>query len=278
MNGLKKFFVSIACILLFFCIMAFVASFAIKDIVQNGLIVTAVKEAVTENAPENQREELEKLVDKISEYPETNQIIESILDDYANYKTNKETSDRTIDLITEFCFNHKEEMAKLLDEEINFDLIESEAKEDFKNELKEGYTELLHNTTGKDAETISEVITVYKDISSSKQRYMLAGAIIFLIGLIVLLEWSSYKWLKPVGTTLITTAVFTLITEGILSTLSSMIVDQIKSNISISSSILIVVAIIELLLGILSKVLYKKLQNKEMEEREFATDIINQEN
>ena len=278
MNGLKKFFVSIACIMLFFCIMALVGSLAIKDIVQNGLIVTAVKEAVTENAPENQREELEKLVDKISEYPETNQIIESILDDYANYKINKETSDRTVDLITEFCFNHKEEMAKLLDEEINFDMIESEAKEEFKKELKEGYTELLHNTTGKDAETISEVITVYKDISSSKQRYMLAGAIIFLIGLIVLLEWSSYKWLKPVGTTLITTAVFTLITEGILSTLSSMIVDQIKSKISISSSILIVVAIIELLLGILSKVVYNKLENKEMEEREFATDNINQEN
>ena len=278
MNGLKRFFVSIACIMLFFCIMAFVGSFAIKDIVQNGLIVTAVKEAVKENAPENQREELDKLVDKISEYPETNQIIESILDDYANYKINKETSDRTIDLITDFCFNHKEEMSKLLDEEINFDMIESEAKEEFKKELKEGYTELLHNTTGKDAETISEVITVYKDISSSKQRHMLAGAIIFLIGLIVLLEWSSYKWLKPVGTTLITTAVFTLITEGILSTLSSMIVDQINSNISISSSILIVVAIIELLLGILFKVLYKKLDNKEMEEREFASDNINQEN
>ena len=94
MKALRILGIVLLSILLFVGVMFFMASVSIKDIVQNQLIVTAFKEGVKEGVPEENKKEVDEIVDKITSYPETNEIIESVINDYANYNTNKTVSDK----------------------------------------------------------------------------------------------------------------------------------------------------------------------------------------
>jgi hypothetical protein len=242
--------------------MFLMASVSIKDIVQNQLIVTAFKEGVKEGVPEENKKEVDEIVDKITSYPETNEIIESVINDYANYNTNKTVSDKTIDLIIKFCKDHKDEYEKLTGEKI--DISEIDTPENRKA-IKDGFNEAMETNKidGEDAEAVTEVIKVYSSFTSNTYWKSLIVFNIVVIALIGLLSWSYYKWLQPVGIVSIIASVFTFIFYGGLSFLTMAIKESTDFKLSIASNTVLYFAIFEIVIGISFVVLCSVLANRE---------------
>ena len=262
MKILRGFGIAILSIVLFFGIMSLMVSVSLKDIVQNKIMVTAFKEGIKSGVPEENKKEVDQFIDKVMSYPETNEIIESVINDYANYNTNKDVSDKTIDLIIKFCKEHKEDYEKLTGETINIDDIDTPES---RKALRDGFNEAMEENKidGEDAQAVTEVIKVYSSFTSSNYTKLLIVFNVIVVCLIGLLSWSYYKWLQPVGIVSIIASVFTFMFYGLMTLLFTALNESTDFNITISSNAVLYTAIIELVVGITFVVLCSVFTTRE---------------
>lgn len=249
MKVLRGFGIAILSIVLFFGVMCLMLSYSLKDIVQNKIMVTAVKESLKESVPEENKKEVEPIIDQVMSYPETNEIIESVLYDFVNYDTNKGISDKTIDLVIKFCKDHKEDYEKLTGEKVDINDIDTPES---RQALRDGFSEVIEDEyiNDSDAELITNIIKIYSSATSSKYTKLLIVIDIIIIGLIGVLSWSYYKWLQPVGIVSIIASIFTFLFYGGLAFITTALNQSTSFKASISSNAVLYTAIIELIVGI----------------------------
>ena len=262
MKVLRGFGIAILSIVLFFTVMSLMVSISLKDIVQNKFMVTAFKEGLKESVPEENKKEVEPIIDQVMSYPETNEIIESVLYDIVNYDQTKGMSDKTIDLVIQFCKNHKEDYEKLTGEEVDINDIDTPES---RQALKDGFNEVMEDEyiNDSDAELITNIINVYSSATSTKLVKILIVSIIIIIGLIGVLSWSYYKWLQPVGIVSIIASVFTFLYYGGLSFISTALNESTSFKVTFASNEVLYTAIIELIVGITFVVLCSVFTTRE---------------
>jgi hypothetical protein len=260
MEALKKFGTAFFSMLLFLNVMVLVFAIASKDIVQNNVLIAAVKESIKEEANEEEKKQIDELVDRVASYPEVNQLLDSFLDDYVNYRSTRKVSDKTVDQLIDFFDNHKEDVEKMVGGEIDLDKLHTP---EVRKQIEEGFDEVLKTSTDESYDTLIEVATTYNKISSNRYWLMLTFTMILLIVIIALIQWSTYKWMRNFGIILTSASIITLIIYSILVALSGVITEHLSTSISISSYVLLYSALIELIVGIALQVIHNILKNKE---------------
>ncbi len=267
MKFLKGFAIAILCIVFSITMFGLTISIAVKDIVQNQLFTTAIKEAVTENVTnEEEKKVINEYVDKFTSDPELNDIVDSVLNDFVN---GKEVSDSTVDKIISFLNNHKTEVEKFSNEDIDFKELNSQkTKDEIKKAINDGFQEV--DTTDGAEVSARDFITLYTAATSNTYWYALSVVLVIIAALIALVSWSFYAWLKPVGITTIVTAVYTLVGYAFLTVIFTAIASDTSININLDSRVLLIAGITEFVAGVVFVVIFGILSKRE---NSIITDV-----
>ena len=258
MKFLRGFAVSILGICLFGIMFAFAVDLTVKDIFQDQITFKYVKDELLKDNKDELPADFEKEYEKMISSSDTEKLFDTILKDYSDYKKDKKVSDEVVDEIINYIKKHEHEINAISDTKIDIAELESE---ETRNEIKTGISEAFDDI-GDNEDEIVLGINIYRIATSKLALFVLILVMLVFIGLIALVEFSIYKWMRPVGITSIVTSVFVLIFGFGL----NFIFEELKrDNININSNITIYLGIAYLVIGILLIVLQSRISNRSKE-------------
>lgn len=232
---------------------------SVKDVVQNELIGEAAKQIVISEA-ENQIDA--ETIDNILNYNGTNEIIDSVINDVIN---SNQVSEKTLDLITNFFIDNKEDIEKITGEEIDISKISSpETRENLRQSLNDGFSQINNDENSP----IKTTITAYGKVTSNESKTTLLIIIIILTALLILISWSPYKWFKPLVIVLTTSGVITVIIYMFSFVLSNILKQSLEMDININSNFVLITGVCETLIGIVPIVICSII-NKNRNKQDF---------
>ncbi len=243
MNVLKKFAIAIICTLLVFVVEGLSIVVCTKDIFENQLLTEAFKEGILDGTTPEQKEEVNKMLEAIESNKDVSNIINSVIEDCIN----GEVSDSTIDQVMKYVKENKDVF------NINVDDIDTpETRQEIRDKMNTVYEEV----NKEDNQTVRNVLKTYSKISSTATIRNAIFVILVLIGLLVLLHWSYYTWMKPLSKVFITSSILMFLFSILIIGLNEM-VKEAGVHMSVNNKLVLIFAFSELAIGILFKVLFK---------------------
>ena len=122
MKVLRGLLVFILSFVLTTLIIGLTVTASVKDVIQNQLMGEMVKQLIIRETDDDDDNNVQlNAVDKIFSYKETNDIINSAISDYVNYVEGNTNgiSEETVDMIINFCIEHKSDLEEISGEELN---------------------------------------------------------------------------------------------------------------------------------------------------------------
>lgn len=243
MNVLKKIAIAIICTLLVFVVEGLSIVVCTKDIFENQLLTVAFKEGILDGTTPEQKEEVNKMLEAIESNKDVGNIINSVIEDCIN----GEVSDSTIDQVMKYVKDNKDVF------NINVDDIDTpETRQEIRDKMNIVYEEV----NKEDDQTVRNVLKTYSKISSAATIRNAIFVILVLIGLLVLLHWSYYTWMKPLSKVFITSSILMFLFSILIIGLNEM-VKEAGVHMSVNNKLVLIFAFSELAIGILFKVLFK---------------------
>ena len=251
---------------LFILIVALSMAFKAKSFVEKDFLIPAFKETLVQGISQSDLNEDEtKLVTKIIKDNDFEKILKRAVVNFKDYFTDKDysLSKDDYELVLNYVLRYREELNTLEEtdysEEKIRELLNYNDANDMVKELFDGIYE------GADRESFSKVITMYEMATSTGIKTILFLAIVVVLVLINLVNWSFYKWLVITGIDLILSGllfsgIFALGHEAKLKLIeANSDIMPVINSININSFILI--AFIEIVVGILMIIGYKRTKN-----------------
>ena len=228
---------------------------AVKDVVQNQLMGEMVKQMITREKKDDEDNIKLETVDKIFSYSETNDIINSAIIDYANYidGTSDGISEKTVDMIIDFCVEHKSDLEEITGEEIKIDDIRSS---EVREELIESVNKSINQVKIDKSSPVAIVVSSYSKVTSEDFKIKILAVAIVLVLMIIITSWSLYKWMKPIGSVLITSGVVVSLLYIIMEVATTFINETIGVTIKLNVNLILIIGVIELLSGVVMLVIY----------------------
>lgn len=246
MEGLRTFLKVVICIILVPLILALTIVIQTKDVVENQFIVEAVKQVF-----ENDFAELEdgsKVLDELTNTEGADEIIETIMAEYRKFSEDNtyQVSDQAAEVIINYCLENEATLKELSeDDDMNFEeLKKPEAKEEIKSAINEAFRDI--NSEGD--EDIATVISIYAQATSQENLIKCGAVILGGIVLIILLSWSTYKWMTAVGVVGIITGVLTMGFYAGLNAIASLIKENLGFEVNVK--LLLMIGAVEFVLGL----------------------------
>lgn len=179
-------------------------NFLEKDLIlgiMKGKIVDTIKEETGKITDQSQ-----VLLDKMFEDGDASNVIRMVIDNFEGYQENKtgfKVSQKDIDTIYNYALKYKTTILEISGEKIK-DVSDAEFKKLFSDENINKMANEIFKTIDKEVgKEVDTVIKVYSKATSSKMMMTLIGLIIFSILLLMLINWSLYRWMFVTGIDLI---------------------------------------------------------------------------
>jgi hypothetical protein len=252
--------------ILLILIVALSISFKAKSFVEKDFLIPAFKEMLVQGISQSDLNEDEtKLVTKIIKDNDFDKILKRAVVNFKEYFTDKDysLSKDDYELVLNYVLRYREELNTL--EETNYseekirELLNYNDANDMIKELFESVYE------GNDRESIDKVVYIYVKATSTGIKTILFLAIVVVLVLITLVNWSFYKWLVITGIDLILSgllfsSIFALCHEAKLKLIeANSDIMPVINSININSFILI--AFIEIVIGVLMIIGYQRTKN-----------------
>ena len=268
MKILRKILVFILGFILYNLVCAFILTFALKDIVQTEMIGGVVREnilpAITES--EDVSSEDKEKIQALLEDEGVNQVINDVVGDIlTTFGDENATFDqKSIDKIFDYVIDNKEQLEKAIGKEIDTNEIEKFRDSDEYNQFTDELSKTL-NETGSTLDSSSRtVIKTYNYIVSDNFKIALGVIILIDLLLIMLIQWSIYKWLSILGRALYTSGITVMIMYlAVKVFINKLLVDN-GINITIDTSNIFLLGVGSLIFGILSVIIYKIINKAKM--------------
>ena len=268
MKILRKILVFILGFILYNLVCAFILTFALKDIVQTEMIGGVVREnilpAITES--EDVSSEDKEKIQALLEDEGVNQVINDVVGDIlTTFGDENATFDQeSIDKIFDYVIDNKEQLEKAIGKEIDTNEIEKFRDSDEYNQFTDELSKTL-NETGSTLDSSSRtVIKTYNYIVSDNFKIALGIIILIYLLLIMLIQWSLYKWLSILGRALYTSGITVMIMYlAVKVFINKLLVDN-GINITIDTSNIFLLGIGSLVLGIVLVIIYKIINKAKM--------------
>ena len=268
MKILRKILVFILGFILYNLVCAFILTFALKDIVQTEMIGGVVREnilpAITES--EDVSSEDKEKIQALLEDEGVNQVINDVVGDIlTTFGDENATFDQeSIDKIFDYVIDNKEQLEKAIGKEIDTNEIEKFRDSDEYNQFTDELSKTL-NETGSTLDSSSRtVIKTYNYIVSDNFKIALGIIILIDLLLIMLIQWSIYKWLSILGRALYTSGITVMIMYlAVKVFINKLLVDN-GINITIDTSNIFLLGVGSLIFGILLVIIYKIINKAKM--------------
>lgn len=280
MKVLRKILVFILGFVLYNLVCALILTFALKDIVQTEMIGGVVRENIlpaiteSEDVSSEEKEQIQALLEDEGVNEVINEVVGDILNTFGD--ENATFDQESIDKIFDYVIDNKEQLEKAIGKEIDTNEIEkfrdSQEYSEFTGELSK-----ILNEAGSSLDSSSRaVIRTYNYIVSDNFKIAL-GIIIFIdLLLIMLIQWSLYKWLAILGRALYTSGITVMLMYLAIKVFINKLLVENGINITIDTSNIFLLGIGSLILGIILviifKIINKAIMNKEKSLEEPAKE------
>ena len=268
MKILRKILVFILGFILYNLVCAFILTFALKDIVQTEMIGGVVREnilpAITES--EDVSSEDKEKIQALLEDEGVNQVINDVVGDIlTTFGDENATFDQeSIDKIFDYVIDNKEQLEKAIGKEIDTNEIEKFRDSDEYNQFTDELSKTL-NETGSTLDSSSRtVIKTYNYIVSDNFKIALGVIILIDLLLIMLIQWSLYKWLSILGRALYTSGITVMILYLAVKVFINKLLVENGINITIDTSNIFLLGVGSLIFGILLVIIYKIINKAKM--------------
>ena len=274
MKFLKNFFIGLLVLILINLMGVLMLSCNLKKILVDGVIKESITTSLMPNITNDGIQNISdnEKIQKILNDPNTQKLIDKYLDIVVNGLIDEENINE-LELeedITNYLKENKEELSELTGEEITDEMIDETTKELKEQDLNKVVKETLENTNNTIGETEKTVLKGYKKFVSLEFRLTLIFLVLIDLLLIAILQKSFYKWIKLLGTS--------MITSGILVTIMAIAVKVIVTTLSplksFNTSSLLITSIVTTIVGIVIIIAYniitKNIEKKEVEISEVS--------
>ena len=267
MKVLKKILTSIFSIFLFFLIFILSLSLISKNLIQHQIFNNLVKDQIEKKYIEESDNKQEKFEDIFDE-KDINEIVNVVLKDFMDSIDNEDyqVSDKTVEMIIDFCLKNKDTLSKLSGSEIKESDINSPES---RSELSESLTDAFQSLNDELDDTIKTAIKIYNYFTSSTIIIIMFISILLLTGIIMLVNYSIYNGLNSLGICMIINGIIYAPIYSLLNSLTSNITLN-DEKVVISVVYILIVSIISFIFGVLMLVLkriLKKENNKSEQEK-----------
>ena len=272
MKFLKGFITFILGLLAFVLIFSLSIIIRTKSFVEKEVLTTIIKETTKEAVKNsNLRKKDKDFIDKIINDKDSSKILNRIEQNYLDYQSdsNYELSKKDYDLLIDFIIKYEDEINDLYKTNYSSEKIRNNLKYDDVNRFaKNSFNEL---STSDETKDVNEVLTTYIKLTSLATKILILAGIVILLALVALVNWTPIKCLKVLGIDLIISgALIGLIFGAAQIALQSIVADQevldIINNINLNG--FIIMAVCEFVIGIISIIVYKKLNKKRISKLE----------
>ena len=254
-RGFLNFIISLILIVL---IVSFTIITSLLNVIQNQIIGEFFKQIIIEELFTENTSNYE-IASNLAFTQDVNIIINSILADYINYSKNNTdgVSDNTVDLIVNFCIDHKQDLEKIENTELDINELQSL---NMHNNLKHILNDFFISLNDDPSFHISDIAKVYGTINSNSFKIEFLVTILIFILLLALINWSPYKWMKPFGIVLIISGILVSILYGLISIIRNMMIQELNLNVNIK--LIIILAIVEFVSGIVLVIIHSNIRKK----------------
>ena len=258
-------------IVLFGLIFALTFARTTKNFLEKDVILGVVKETITDTIKEESgklTDKSEELLDKMLKDNDANDLIRTFVDNFDNFQENKtgyKVSDADVEKIYNYAVKYKSTIVEISGNKIK-DLSDEEFKKIFSSEnINNLANEVFESIDGDVGDGIDIAVKAYSKATSDTALIILISSIVFCIILLLLINWSLYKWMLVTGIDLIISGVLIglIYVAGLLFNDIIMSTEIMKKAIGeIDLTGYMIWGIAELLGGIILLVIYNVIKNK----------------
>ena len=265
MKVLKKILLFILSFILFNLVGALFIIFSIKNIVQDKILNEAVKEsvipAITDTSELN-TEQKSKMSEILND-DQVNEVINEFVEDVMNTMVDEDTTidQSTIDKIFDYFVENKEKIESVTGQEINTEDIEKVRESEEYKSFGETLSKSIEETSDSLSNTEVKALKLYLFIISNEFKYILIGLCILDLLLIMLVQWSLYKWIGTLGGAILGSGITILVFYVIINYIVDEYLAQNNIIIDVDTSLLFLLGIGSIVFGLLFKTISKIIDN-----------------
>ena len=247
-----------------------------RNFFEKDLLISLVKATIVETL-DKEADKIEtnkdEIIDEIFSDKETGDIVHIVIDNFKKYQDNKtgfSVSDADVEKINLFALKHKGQISKISGDKIE-ELTDEKIKEMLSKEnINKISNRIYEELSSEVGEEVDKAFDIYEEITSPRVTWIVIGAIIFLIILLGLINWSFYKWMLTTGICLLISGIFMC-----LMFLGCLFIGEIIKSVdwlnkalgNIDFTIYVIVGGIELIVGIILIVVHNSIKNKPFNEQ-----------
>ena len=248
-------------IVLFALIFALSFSYILKNVVSKDLLNGIVKQQLLDQYTKEVNPDVKESIEELLGKNDLSALANDVLEEYSRFAKDKNytVSDEFVDEIIEFCVKNRTTISRMSNEEITEEKLRSE---ETRNNLTKTLNETLPEISDKIGESGDMVMLIYGLIVSKSMRLLAILSIVAIIVLIALITWSVYKWLTPLGISLIISGLlYITIYVGAMIFKEELLIG-LDIDIKFNPKIIVIIGGAEFVFGIVSIIIKKIIDNK----------------
>ena len=261
MKVVRGIFAGIFGIVLFALIFALSFSYILKSVVSKDLLNGVLKQQILDQYTKEVNTEVKESIEELLGKNDISELANDILEEYSKFAKDKDykVSDEFVDEIIEFCVKNKDLISRISKEEITEEKLRSD---ETRTNLTKSLNEALPEISDKIGESGDLVMFIYGIIVSRFARIMTILAIAMIILLIALITWSVYKWLTPLGVSLIVSGIIYIAIYVCTMIFKAEILYGLDIDIKLNPTIIVIIGGAEFIFGIIAIVIKKIIDGK----------------
>lgn len=243
----------ILCLINLICLL--ILSFSVKGMFSEILAGSAIKQTIKEQVVNSEvvdDAEFNEKMDKLLENKELTGLIDKYLDStLEGLASDSEIDDINIEEdILNFIKENKEVLEKEFNVEISDEDIDKIVEESEYQDLSEQYKEAIVENRKALSEPQKLVLKGFNFFLSGKFKMIVLAISCLVLVLIALLQKSWHRWIKTLGSTLITCGAMVLVMAIAVKAIINKALVSMESNIVINISSLVKASIVTLVIGL----------------------------
>lgn len=262
MKILKGIVATILKIILFNVVFLFIVSFSIRGLFASSFVKDIVKEQLATEVAETLEIEDER-VSKLLENEQINKLLGEYVDKTIDGMVNEEAlndvtiSNDIINYIKENKVQIEQELGVPIDTTKLDEVLGSAEMDELNNEYRESISEMRSSMP----ESQKTLIKIYQFMISMRFKVILGIMIVVLVVLIALLQGSLYRWIRTLGSDILTSGIFVAIMGAIVSFIVNTALGEMEMNFVFKVTPLYVSALISVVVGIVMLVIYEIIKH-----------------
>ncbi len=265
MKIIRKILVFILGFVLFNLVGAFFLSISIKNIVQEEVIGSVIKQSLVSSiqTEQNITPEQQEIISKALDNEQIDKLLNNVTDELINTlgTDNQKLNSESINDLIDYFIENKEVLEQITGTSVAAEDLEKFKSSEEYQEATNAITKSINETSKQLSPTEKKVIQGYSYMISDNFKLVILGCIAINILLIAFIQWSLYKWLAIAGRSLYMTGITLIVMYFGMGAISQMLLQEVNMSIELDANNILLMGIGTIIFGLLLVVWCKIITN-----------------